>query len=374
MSRESEQQRRINESFQHYHLAQDYRQAADYVNAIEHYRKTIEYNPSFKAPYTILSYMSIGSEQLERLIQTYQQVLEADPTLYFAWCSLGDALTQQKRYPAAQTAYRNSCYHQATQSNPQLARLNWDAVKRQGPDFMVIGAARCGTSSFYEYLHQHPNVLLPCKKELNFFPHYVHQGLDWYLSHFPAVTDRPDLITGEATTAYLDSPIVPLLLQRCFPNTKIIVLLRNPIDRAVSWHYHKVRAGRETRSLPTAIAAELQELSPISIEALQQLGYQAPNNLLGGLYVYKLQRWIDAFGAENLLVLRSEDLYEQPDAVMGLTWEFLGLPPHRSSQYAPLNQLSYPPLSPDVRATLQTFFAPHTQRLEAYFSRSFHWS
>ena len=374
MTRRTIDQNRINQSFQYYHLAQAYRQKADYPNAVEYYRKTIEYNPAFKAPYTILLYMSIGSEQLETLIQTYHQVLDDDPTLYFAWCSLGDALTQQQRYQPAQAAYRQSCYHQAIQVDPNFAQLDWSAAKQQGPDFIVIGAARCGTSSFYEYLNQHPNILLPCQKELNFFPHKVQHGLDWYLAHFPTVTDTPDFMTGEATTSYFESPIVPHLLHRTFPNTKLILLLRNPIERALSWHYHKVRAGRETRSLDDAIFAELKRLSPMNISDLRQLGYQSPNNLLGGLYVYKLQRWIDTFGAENLLILTSEDLYDQPAAIMAETWNFLGLPPYVSRQYKRHNHINYPPASPMLKEALASFFAPHNQRLESYLSRPFHWA
>ena len=364
----------INESFKYYHLAQNYREQGAYVQAIEHYQKTIALNPSFQAPYTILLYMNIGPKQLESLIQTYRTVLEKWPHLYFAWYNLGDALTQKKDYQSAKICYRHSCYQQAISSDPKFSQLDWPTTKKYGPDFIIIGAARCGTSSLHRYLNQHPNILLPFKKELSFFPHNMQYGLDWYLAHFPTVADGPEFITGEASTNYFDLPIVPPLLHRIFPETKLILLLRNPIERAISWHYHKVRAGSEQRSLEDAIFAEMRTLSQVKVSELGLLGYQSPNNLLGGLYIYKIQQWFEYFNRNQMLILQSETLYENPRETMMQVWDFLGLFPHVSDEYLPHNHIDYPAINPSLREILQTFFVPHNQMLESSLSRAFDWS
>lgn len=156
MSENSATQHKINESYKYYDQAQTFRAQGNHPKAVELYRKTIENNPSFQAPYTILQYTPIATAQLNSLIHTYRQVLQEQPNLAFAWSNLGDALTQQGDLKEAQVCYQKGFYHQALNTHPHLVEQSWAPQKQTGPDFIIVGASRCGTTSLYQYLSAHP--------------------------------------------------------------------------------------------------------------------------------------------------------------------------------------------------------------------------
>ncbi len=110
------------------------------------------------------------------------------------------------------------------------------------PDFVIIGTQRGGTTSLHAYLSAHPQVATPATKELHFITDRYERGLDWYLGQFPAELP-PDVITGEATPYALFHPLAPRRLREIAPAARLIVLLRNPVDRAYS-HYLLERVPR----------------------------------------------------------------------------------------------------------------------------------
>jgi len=113
------------------------------------------------------------------------------------------------------------------------------------PNFIIIGAAKCGTSSLYNYLVEHPSIFRCIVKEPNYFSMYYDKGNDWYKSCFPLSLTKYSIenikkkkfITGEASTEYYWYPHAAKRARKIIPKAKIIVLLRNPIDRAYS-HYN----------------------------------------------------------------------------------------------------------------------------------------
>ena len=100
------------------------------------------------------------------------------------------------------------------------------------PNFLIIGAAKSGTSSLYEYLNNHQSILPCVVKEPNFFTEYYERGVDWYKSCFPFKFQKS--ISGEATARYYWYPFAAERAHRVVPNAKIILLVRNPIDRSYS--------------------------------------------------------------------------------------------------------------------------------------------
>ena len=120
---------------------------------------------------------------------------------------------------------------------------------RRGPDFVIIGAKRGGTTSLYRYLHEHPSIqpLFPGRqhvKGVHYYDSNYERGLRWYRSHFPLEAGgrhlvrpaRRPAIAGEASPYYLFHPLAAERLARDFPGVRIIVNLRDPVDRAYS-HY-----------------------------------------------------------------------------------------------------------------------------------------
>ena len=357
----------------HYQLGEIWRGQSKYKKAIVSFQQALKLDPNFRLAYIALQYTPVPKPVQDQLIHFYRQLVKDKPELYLAWGNLGDLLTQQKKIAEAVDCYQTSCYYSTIAANTSLEELEWKEKKELCPDFIIIGAAKCGTTSLYRYLNSHPQVLPPHKKELDFFRSNFNKGVDWYLAQFPAITDRSEFVTGEATTIYFEMEMVPKRIFQLFPQAKLILLLRDPVARAVSWHYHKVNTGLEKRSLEEAISAEMTALEGLTEEELLKIGYQPPNNLLGSLYLYRLKRWQRFFPESQMLVLQSEEFWSHPARIMEEVFAFLGLPPRESSHYPKCNVGAYPPMSDEIRSTLDSYFRPHNQKLEEYLGRKFNW-
>ncbi|MEM6610972.1 MAG: tetratricopeptide repeat protein [Cyanobacteria bacterium P01_C01_bin.72] len=344
-----------------------------FPQAITAFIKSLQLDPYFKLTYNVLQYTLIAPEQYPQLTEVYRQIVAKHPKISIAWGNLGDALTQQDCLEEAIECYRKAGYQRAVQTNPPLAKLDWPAVKKHGPDFIIAGASKSGTSSIYYYLSRHPQVLLSHKKELDFYWQHYQRGVDWYLAHFPAITDRPDFLTGEASPNYLRFPQVAQRIKDTFPQTKIILLLRNPVDRAISWHYHKLNSGLTKLDLATAISTEIERLATLTETQVINTGYYNPDNIIGSLYFYQIKPWIEVLGREQFLILKSEDFYLDPSQVMDQVFKFLDLPSCPLDNYPKVNAGSYQEAEVNIRKTLQEYFAPYNQRLEEYLGMEFNW-
>lgn len=248
------------------------------------------------------------------------------------------------------------------------------------PSFLIIGAARAGTTSLHAYLMRHPLVAEPTHKELHFFDLNVDRGLDWYRRHFPAVPpgNRSGVVTGEASPYYLFHPAVPARVKAALPDVRLVALLRNPIDRAYSQHQLARRHGRDELSFEDAIEAEPDRLRGEWERMEREPGYQSVSHrhhsyLARGRYAEQLERWYAHFPRAQLLVLRSEDFFSSPPTVYSDVLRFLELPQHDLGEYQAYNQRRYDGISPVTRERLREHFAEPNQRLEALLGRSFGW-
>ena len=255
------------------------------------------------------------------------------------------------------------------------------------PSFIIIGAQKCGTTSLYKYMVEHPQILPAVRKELHFF-NWVSkpgnkkkaEGVDWYLSQFPKIPNGKNLITGEATPTYLVDPHTPQRMFKLLPDVKLIVLLRNPVDRAVSHYHHNRRMSKQREPLPfeKAIAKESERLKLekeklISDENYRSLFHRYYSYLERGVYIEQLERWMSIFPREQFLILKSEDFYENPDVTLQEVFEFLGLSNYQVANKKKYNQLPYEPRAPKIRSTLSEYFQPYNTRLEEYLGQKFNW-
>lgn len=358
---------------QYYQLGKLLRSRSRFAAAITAYCESIKLDPYFKPAYIDLQYTPIAQQQSNKLIDFYRQIVTKHQDLTIAWGNLGDALTKQERIPEAIECYRQGSYQKAVQTYPHLAKLSWQPEKKSAPDFIIAGASKSGTSSIYYYLSRHPQVLLPHKKELDFYWTNYQLGLEWYLAHFPTITDRPDFLTGEATPNYLRFPQVAQRIKDTFPQTKIIILLRNPVDRAISWHYHKLNTGLTRVDLKTAIATEIERLASVTEAEITNTGFYEPDNIISSLYIYKIKPWIELLGREQLLILKSEEFYLNPLDKMKSVFKFLDLPNCPLENYPKVNAGSYERVDPSLRKTLSEYFAPYNQQLEEYLNLELGW-
>lgn len=171
-------------------------------------------------------------------------------------------------------------------------------------DFIGIGAQKAGTSWIYACLYEHPQICAPIK-EIHFFSRQrFEKGKDWYERHFQKCDSTK--IKGEFSTSYLYSEDAPKRIAQLYPATKIIAVLRNPVDRAYSQYRNSIKAG------------EINE--KVSFEDFAE----KDASVIGqGKYAGQLQRYYEAFAKEQILVLLYEDIQKDPASFIKSIYRFL---------------------------------------------------
>ena len=235
------------------------------------------------------------------------------------------------------------------------------------PDFIIIGAQRGGTTSLHAYLSAHPQVVTAATKELHFLTDRYERGLDWYLGQFPRQLP-PHVITGEATPYALFHPLAPQRLLEIAPEAKAIVLLRNPVDRAYSHFLLERSRGDETLDFTAALDAEMERLNGEEARLASDPTYVSDlhkhaSYVARGEYARQLERWFHVFPRAQILVVRSEDLYERSAQALTQVMEFLAIDPDVPIPFTTRNQTSGPPLDPAISRRLSNHFAPLNARL-----------
>lgn len=258
------------------------------------------------------------------------------------------------------------------------------------PDMLVIGGQRCGTSSLYKYLGRHPNVAPSLRKEIEYFSVDYTHGERWYRAHFPlrarrglaGATGRP-LLTFEATPDYLFDPRAPGRVNSLIPDAKLIVMLREPAERAISHYHHNRRLGHEPLDLEDALRAEDDRVAGGLERAIADPTDRAVElrrfSYVGrGRYAEQLERWFAHFPAEQILAIRSEDLFGAPAATFDRILTFLGLPiwyPPEFRNYSYVNAIDgdYPTPPDSAMEYLAARFLEPNARLVDLLGEEYRW-
>jgi len=322
---------------------------------------------------------NLGDQPRVHLIFDY---CEADQALSHTVCQVGEELVQTRR------SVDRAC----------------EAGSRTPPSWILLGAQKCGTTSVYSHLCRHPLGVRARLRETHFF--------DWawpaelkstearraaYHERFDLerLTRHPSLMTGESTPSYLlGGPLVIDRIREVAPHAKLIVLLRDPAARAYSQYQMTIdpegtakqravrgRAQWQGRSFRSLVEEELALLKQIGLTADSEardfverylprvlgLRHGGHSLLARGLYALQLEPWLEAFGRDAVLVLRTEDMSTAAgaQAVMDQVFSFVGLPQAPLLDPRPLNTRAYKPMALGVQGQLQAFFAPYNRRLEA---------
>ncbi|MGL5083492.1 MAG: sulfotransferase domain-containing protein [Microcoleaceae cyanobacterium] len=246
------------------------------------------------------------------------------------------------------------------------------------PQFLILGAQKAGTNSLYHALCQHPQILPATEKEVHFFTLNYEKGLGWYQSQFPVSAEGRLLVSGEGTPYYLFHPCVPQRVSQDFPNIKLIVLLRNPVERAISHYYMEVKLGYESLPLEEAIAQETHRLQGEAEQLLAHpshysYSHQHYSYLARGIYADQLQAWFRYFPQHQFLILDSQTFYTQPAKTLDQVFRFLGVPSYRLSYHKKYNAGNYPAVAFRMRQHLTDYFKPHNQRLKMLLGQVFSW-
>lgn len=263
---------------------------------------------------------------------------------------------------------------------------------RREPDFAIIGAKRGGTTSLYNYLLDHPAIqpLFPGRqriKGVHYFDSHYAQGPRWYRSHFPLqIGGRPAVrpwlsqaVAGEASPYYLFHPLAADRLARAVPGIRLIVLLRDPVERAYSHYKERVRHGAEPLTFEQALEAEPDRLRGEAERIVSEPGYRSQAHedhsyLAQGRYLDMLPRWFSLFGRDQFYLAASEEFYADPAKIVAEVWSFLGLPPAALRSSKRFNYHRAPDLNEATRRGLAAAFAEHNRDLQDYLGRTLPWS
>lgn len=253
------------------------------------------------------------------------------------------------------------------------------------PDFLIIGVQRAGTTSVYKYLIQHPQISVthPCRETYYFdIEENYQKGFGWYLGHFPFKFQKQNKLTFEASPSYLYYPQIPQRLKQDLGEIKMIVMLRNPAERAYSaWqmfhsyssnvHQHlKERA--DTRSFSEAIA---EELNPESNTAKYPYNY-----IDRGKYAHQLKNYYKYFHKENILVLQFEKIKTEFDQVLSQVCDFLEIDRFSHNQLRELKEQKYAAAKYKtsdedlaVMDKLAEYFLPFNEQLSQLLNSDYNW-
>ncbi|MFB9695784.1 sulfotransferase domain-containing protein [Amorphoplanes digitatis] len=263
--------------------------------------------------------------------------------------------------------------------------------RRPLPDFLVIGTKRGGTTSLWRYLIQHPLVprLFPAwnTKTSHYFEENWPRGEAWYRSHFPTERQRAALErkhgappkVGEAAPLYMFHPLVPARVAELMPRARMIVLLRDPVERAYSHWKERRTEGVEPLDFAAALAAEESRTAGerdrlLADENYHSEAYDWYSYRARGRYLEHLTPWLDHFDRGQLLFVASEALYREPAATYARILDFIGLPPYELPAYDVFNDRPSAGMDDAVRAELTAYYRPHNAALADRLGMSFDWS
>ncbi len=197
--------------------------------------------------------------------------------------------------------------------------------KHSYPDFLIIGALKSGTTSLYQYLNNHSGIVSSSKKETNFFSWEYGKGIKYYLKHFPLKGALNGRKVFESCPHYLADPKSPGRIKKILPNVKIIAILRDPIDRAVSNYNYFANPtsffgkqnpqGLDKRTVNEAFLDDLQGNETRIFRQFCRLS----------LYAKQLEPYYKLFGNENILVLDFDELKLDPRATLKRVSDFLDI-------------------------------------------------
>jgi len=276
-------------------------------------------------------------------------------------------------YPYAKSLYRAYC--------------NFAGPFHLLPDFIIFGVSRSGTTSLYQYLSQHPNIEPCVVKEPHFFDQYYHRGINWYKMNFPSKWQKfiftkiksKKFITGEASGAYLQNPHAPKRIHNLNPNMKLILLLRNPVDRAFSHYKRKWKNGSEKLSFEEVIDQEQSRIEGEQEkmeknEKYYSHTYHRLSYITTGLYVIRLKRWLKYFSMKQILVLQNEEFLREPQKVYDKTLEFLDLPKWKLPTFEKFSkQRLSMDMNPKTREKLLEYCRPFNKELYSLIGKKFDW-
>ena len=200
--------------------------------------------------------------------------------------------------------------------------------RKRMPNFLIVGAAKAGTTSLYEYLRQHPDIFMPEWKELSFFIgdpcgplHKVRSPVHYYMV-FSGVKQQKAI--GEASTSYLYDRDSPAIIKTKLGTIKILIILRDPVAMSYSLYNHQSRKEGETiADFEAALAAEMKRLSDPAFKKSCYGWHANYYYFQRGLYYEQVKRYYDTFGKDHVKIFLFDEIAQDAVGVIQEAYRFL---------------------------------------------------
>ncbi len=244
------------------------------------------------------------------------------------------------------------------------------------PKFFLAGFSKCATTWMWKCLYEHPQIFVPETDIIHYFNTQYYRGEEWYLSHFSKCTD--ELVVGDTTPQYAKSEVVVDRIAKYSPDAKIILMMRNPVDRTWSHYIHEWRKGYTGRTFQSI---------PLDSDVF--------NAWIGtGFYDQHISQLLSVFPPDSMHYIIYDDICDAPEAVLRQTYEFLNVDPtfipccthtiingrpRSGSKVSIWNTLTkalrtnsdedVPQMTPELNVLLSEMYAPHTDWLENFLGK-----
>lgn len=250
---------------------------------------------------------------------------------------------------------------------------------RLRPSYLVVGTKRGGSTSFADWLEQHPEIS-PClaRKGTHYFDTNYQRGPAWYASRFEKAGGG-QRVTGEASPYYMFHPLAAQRIKAELPDVKLIAVLREPVDRLLSHYRYEVERGHEHETLERALDLEDSRLDGEVERLCRDPGYEGYryrhfSYLHRGHYADQVAHLHTYFDPENVLLIQSEQMFAEPNETLAKAWRFLGLEPHRLSHLEALNATtSRPAVDEATLHRLRDHYRPWNEALYALPGVDWRW-
>ena len=269
--------------------------------------------------------------------------------------------------------------HALNKSNPGYAKISTQLKTKNELDFLILGSQKCGAEALFGYLENHLQIIKEGTKQIHFFELNFDRGVDWYSKQLMRSVAGDKVLLGERTPYYIYHPLVAERVYKCFPDVKLIVILRNPVKRA--WlHYNlEVAIGCEKLDFEKAIASEPDRLKGEIKKIRSDEGYYSFNHqhysyVSRGIYVAQIKNWLDYFPREQLLILKYEDFQANPGKVFSRVVDFLDISAVAVREYEINSAEDYSNMPESIEQELTSYFKPYNQELSDFLKEDFTWS
>ncbi len=256
------------------------------------------------------------------------------------------------------------------------------------PNFLIIGYYKSGTTSLYDYLIQHENIGKAKRKEIHYFSFSYWRGLMWYRSYFSTIFAKRQIEaktgrkfhTGESSPQYIFHPYSLDRIHQTLPNVKLILLLRNPIDRAYSHYIHeKNRENEPLKTFEEAIELDderyevmFSKFKKNEIKEFNNKVYLSPYVRMGK-YILEIKKLYKIFPKNQILILKTSDLDNSPENTVNKALKFMDLLLTNKINFTKKNVGKYSQMNSETREKLIEYYKPYNLELEKFLDMKFDW-